>query len=226
MKKIILSFSLLLLAAAGFSQAKKTPVIAQNKVVKIDSLVSVTFPVVYQVKDTLTQKIYSANTSFGFETVIRTANDKNNTPLKQEKDLNKVLNDYIAKVQAQAPGSSAIRVRDTTIGSLKAKNFVLKMSDDADNVQDINFTLIYTQDAMYTFEYVYPEIRADLVKGEYTAFISSIKLSKELQRDDQYLYYSTGLTAVAKIAIFGGGALVLTLILILIVKRKRTLQLS
>ena len=226
MKKIILSFSLLLLAAAGFSQAKKTPVIAQNKVVKIDSLVSLTFPVVYQVKDTLTQKIYSANTSFGFETVIRTANDKNNTPLKQEKDLNKVLNDYIAKVQAQAPGSSAIRVRDTTIGSLKAKNFVLKMSDDADNVQDINFTLIYTQDAMYTFEYVYPEIRADLVKGEYTAFISSIKLSKELQRDDQYLYYSTGLTAVAKIAIFGGGALVLTLILILIVKRKRTLQLS
>jgi hypothetical protein len=228
MKKIILGFSLLVLATAGFSQQNKKQVVEQNtKAVKIDSVVTVTLPVTYQEKDTLTQKIYSANTSFGFETVIRTANDKNNTPLKQEKDLNKVLNDYIAKIVAQGTGtSSALRVRDTTIGALKAKNFVLKTSDDADNIQDINFTLIYTQDATYTFEYVFPEIRADLVKGEYTAFISSIKLSKELQRNDQYLYYSTGLSAIGKIAIIGGGALVLAFIIILIVRRKRTLQIS
>ena len=228
MKKIILGFSLLVLATAGFSQQNKKQVVEQNtKSVKIDSVVTVTLPVTFQEKDTLTQKIYSANTSFGFETVIRTANDKNNTPLKQEKDLNKVLNDYIAKIVAQGSGtSSALRVRDTTIGALKAKNFVLKTSDDADNIQDINFTLIYTQDATYTFEYVFPEIRADLVKGEYTAFISSIKLSKELQRNDQYLFYSTGLSSVGKIAIIGGGALILALIIILIVRRKRTLQIS
>jgi hypothetical protein len=226
MKKIILSVSLLLFAAAGFSQANKKQVIEQSKAVKIDSVVTVTVPAAYQEKDTLTQKIYSANTSYGFETVIRTANEKNNTPLKQENDLNKVLNDYIAKIQDQAPGSSAVRVRDTTVGTLQAKNFVLKTGDDADNVQNINFTLIYTQDAMYTFEYVYPEIRGDLVKGEYTAFISSIKLSKQLQRDDQYLFYSTGLSVIGKVAIIGGSAAILAFIIMLVVRRKRTLQIS
>src|ERR1700761_8409464 len=179
MKKIFLSLILLSITVAGFSQQAKKPAAAvqQTVPVKIDSLVTVSLPTTYQTKDTLTQRIYSANRMYGFMTVIRTANEKNNTPLKKEKDLKKVFSDYIAKIQPQSASGRAIRVRDTTVGTLEAKNFTLKSNDGADNVQVINFTLIYTQDATYTLEYVYPEIRTDLVKDEYKAFISSIRLS-------------------------------------------------
>jgi hypothetical protein len=217
MKRIFLSFSLLFFVIAGYSQALVP--------VKIDSLVTVSLPQVHQEKDTLTQKIYSGNSLYGFMTVIRTANDNNNTPLKKETDLKKVLKDYITKIQAQAPGSEAIRLRDTTVGTLEARNFSLKNDDGAGNIQIINFTLIYTKDAVYTLEYVYPEIRADLVKGEYKAFISSIRLSRELQRDDQYLLKTTGMSLTTKIEI-GAGALVIILIAFFIIRRKKKLAIS
>jgi hypothetical protein len=226
MKKIFLSFTLLLFTIAGFSQQKQKAVVEQTKPVQIDSLVTVSLPSAFQKKDTLTQQIYSANSLYGFITVIRTANEKNNTPLKKENDLNKVLNDYIKKIQSQATDGRALRVRDTTIGTLKAKNFTLKSDDGAGNMQIINFTLIYTRDATYTLEYVYPEIRSDLVKGEYKAFISSIKLSHELQRDDQYLLKDNGMSSTTKIGIFGGGALVVILIIVLIVRRRKKLAVS
>jgi hypothetical protein len=218
MKKILTGCFLLFIAVAGHSQALKP--------VKIDNLVTVSMPAINQEKDTLGQKIYSANTAYGFVTVILAPNEKNNAPLKKEKDLNKALKDYITKIQAQAGGGSALHVRDTTIGALKAKVFTLKSADNADNVQYINFTLIYTQEATYTFEYVYPEIRKDLVAGEYKAFISSIKLSPELQRNDQYLNGDTGMAPVVKIAIFGGGTLIVILIIVLVMKRKKNLAVS
>ena len=225
MKKIFLSLILLSITVAGFSQQAKKPAAAvqQTVPVKIDSLVTVSLPTTYQTKDTLTQRIYSANRMYGFMTVIRTANEKNNTPLKKEKDLKKVFSDYIAKIQTQSASGRAIRVRDTTVGTLEAKNFTLKSNDGADNVQVINFTLIYTQDATYTLEYVYPEIRTDLVKDEYKAFISSIRLSPELQRNDQYLSKDNGLSQVAKIGIYAGGAIVLVLLIVLIAKRRKNL---
>ena len=197
MKKIILSLILLSVAAAGFGQALKP--------VKIDSLVTVSMPAFYQQKDTLGQQIFTGNGLYGSTIVIRAANDKNNTPLKKEGDLNNVLKKYIQSIQGQSHGGSALHVRDTTIGTLKAKTFTLKNSDDAENVQYINFTLIYTQDATYTFEYVYPETRQDLVKDEYKSFITSIRLSKDLQRNDQYLYKSTGMSQITRIVIYGGG---------------------
>jgi len=215
-----------LTATAGFSQTKKPVVIQQNKLVKIDSLISVVLPSIYQKRDTLTQQIYEANTSFGFVTVIRTANDKNNAPLKKERDLNNALNDYISKIQAQATDGRAIRIRDTTIGTLKAKNFTLKSDDGAGNVQLVDFTLIYTQEATYTFEYVYPEMRADLVKDEYRGFISSIRLSPELQRNDQYLSNAKGLSPVLKIAIYAGGGLALILIIIFVVRRRNRVEMN
>ena len=215
MKKIILTLTVLLCTIAGFSQVIKP--------VKVDSLLTVSMPANYQQKDTLTQHIYSANSMFGFMTVIRTANEKNNTPLKKENDLNRVFNDYIGKIKSQSPESIALNIRDTTVGTLKAKNFTLKSQDASENVQLINFTLIYTQDATYTFEYVYPEMRNELVKEEYKAFISSIRLSPELQRNDQYLYSSTGMSPVVKIGIIGGGALVIVLMIVLVIKRRNKL---
>ena len=220
MKKILLSFALILYVMSAFSQTALKPV-------KIDSLVTVSLPVGFQKKDTLGQRIYSANSLYGFVTVIDAPNEKNNTPLKKEKDLNDVLKKYISSIQAQSGTSaSAQHVRDTTIGTLKAKVFTLKNDDGNGSVQLINFTLLYTQDATYTFEYVYPEERKDIVKDEYKAFASSIRLSPQLQRNDQYISNAKGLSSVAKIGIFGGGALIVILIIVTVVRRKRKLSLS
>jgi hypothetical protein len=219
MKKTILSFILLLLAISGYTQTLKP--------VKLDSLVTVSLPDGYQKKDTLNEHIFTANGVYGYVIAIREANAKNNTALKKEKDLNKVLKDYIKGIKAQSPGSAALNVRDTTIGTLKAKTFTLEIDNGgAGSITYRNFVLLYTQDATYTFEYVYPDNRADLVKDDYRAFISSIRLSPELQRNDQYLSNEKGMSSINKVEVFGGAGLMLILIIVLIIKRKRRLAIG
>jgi hypothetical protein len=214
MRKIILAVILVsLLIIPGYTQLIKP--------VKIDSLITVSLPLAYQEKDTLGQQRFTGNASYGYMIVIRSANDKNNAPLKKERDLNKVLNNYIANIKAQSPGSSIIHLRDTIASTLKAKTFTLKNDDGSGNVQLIDFTLIYTQDATYTFEYEYPGMRSELIKDEYKSFISSIRMSPQLQRNDQYLSNNNGLSPGAKIGIFGGGALLAGLAIVLILRRKK-----
>jgi hypothetical protein len=186
MKKILISFSLLLLSVAGFAQ---TPL----KSVKIDSLIAVSLPETFTKKDTLGQQIYSGNTNLGYMVVIRQPNAANNTPLKKERDLNKVLKDYIKGIKGQAEGSDALNVRDTTMGHLKAKTFTLS-TDQGAGVQLRNFIVIYTQDVTYTFEYYYQQNRAELVKDEYKKFSGSIVVSPELKRTDQYLSNAKGIS--------------------------------
>jgi len=221
MKKILLSFALILgVIISAHSQTALKPV-------KIDSLVTVSLPDGYQKKDTLGQHIYSANALYGFMTVIVAPNEKNNTPLKKENDLDKVLKKYITSIEGQSgAGTSAQHVRDTTIGSLKAKVFTLKKDDGSGSVQLINFTLLYTQETTYTLEYVYGEERKDVVKDEYKSFASSIRISPELQRNDQYLSNAKGLSPALKVAIYGGGALIIIFIIVTVVRRKRRLTLS
>ncbi|MCR8558274.1 hypothetical protein KXD93_11495 [Mucilaginibacter sp. BJC16-A38] len=220
MKKILLSFALISFAISAFSQTALKPV-------KVDSLVTVSLPAGFQKKDTLGQHIYSANGLYGFMTVINAPNEKNNTPLKKENDLNNVLKKYIGSIQAQSGNNaSAQHVRDTTIGTLEAKVFTLKNDDGNGTVQLVNFTLLYTQDATYTFEYVYPEERKDVVKDEYKAFSSSIKLSPQLQRNDQYISNAKGMSPIVQIGVYGGGAVVLLLIIITVVRRRKKLAIS
>ncbi len=214
MKKIFFSLTLLVAAISGFCQSKSVPV-------KIDSLVTVSLPPGYQKKDTVNEQIFTANSMYGYMVVIREPNAKNNTPLKKEKDLNKVLKTYIKGIQGESAGSSAQNIRDTTIGALKAKVFTLKSDDGSGDVQYRSFILLYTQDATYTFEYVYPENRLDLIKDELKAFSASIKLSPELNRKDQYLSNAKGMSSTVKIAIGGGAAVVIILVIVLIVRRKR-----
>jgi hypothetical protein len=218
MKKIIFSFTLLLFAVPGFSQLIKP--------VKIDSLVSISLPSGYQKKDTTDRAIFSANALYGFMVVLREPNAKNNTPLQKEKDLNKVLKTYIKGIQGESAGSSAENIRDTIVGALKAKTFTLKSDDGSGDIQYRNFVLLYTQDATYTFEYVYPENRKDLVKDEYRSFISSIRLSPELKRNDQYLSNAKGMATITKIEIFGGGVLLAVFIIVIITRRRRRLALG
>jgi len=81
--------------------------------------------------------------------------------------------------------------------------------------------LLYTTDVTYTFQYVFPNNRVDVVKDENKAFISSIKISPDLQPDDQFLSNATGLSPVNKIEIFGGAGLVLLVILVLVLRKKK-----
>jgi hypothetical protein len=212
MKKILILFSLVLLASTGFAQIPLKPV-------KIDSLVTISLPEEFTKKDTLGQSIYSGNGAYGYMVVIRAPNADNNTPLKKERDLNKVLKDYIKGIKGQSAGSTQ-NVRDTTIGHLKAKTFTLE-TDQGSGIQLRNFIIIYTQDITYTFEYYYEELRKDLAKDEYKTFSSSIVLSQELKRTDQYLSNAKGLSPTVKIAIYGGGALLVILIIVLLVRKKK-----
>ncbi|MCD8741699.1 hypothetical protein LT679_13880 [Mucilaginibacter roseus] len=194
------------------------------KPVKIDSVISVNLPVEHEVKDTLGQKIYSGSGSLGYIVVIRSANG-NAKPLKKEKDLNNVFKEYITKVQGQSSGS-VLNARDTTIGNLKAKVFGLE-ADNGNGVEIRDFAVIYTKDATYTFEYMYPESRKGLVKAENKTFFSSIKASNELQRTDQYVNTEpSGVSQTGKIALYGGGALALGLIAFFLFRKREETALS
>ncbi|MBE9585218.1 hypothetical protein IM792_12225 [Mucilaginibacter sp. JRF] len=217
MKKI----ALFILGIMAFSFAASAQ---ELKPVKIDSVVSVNLPVEHEVKDTLGQKIYSGSGSLGYMVVIRASN-ASNKPLEKEKDLNNVFKEYIKKVQGQSSGS-VLNARDTTIGNLKAKVFALE-ADNGSGVELRDFAVIYTKDATYTFEYMYPESRKALVKAENGAFFSSIKASQELQRTDQYVNTEpSGVSQTGKIAIYGGGALLLGLIAFFVFRKREQTALS
>jgi hypothetical protein len=213
MKKLIIIFAILFSVNAVFGQSLKS--------VKVDSLVSVSLPSSYTKKDTLGQQIYTANSDLGYMIAIRQANAKDNQPLQKENDLNAVLKKYIQGIQTQSGNGSAQFIRDTTIGTLKAKAFTLFQSDPNGESQFRNFVLLYTKDVTYTFEYGYGESRKDLVKSESKAYFGSIKLSPELQRNDQYVdtrpQTSNSTITVVEIA---GGALIVGLIAWLVFRKR------
>lgn len=213
MKKALISFLLLLYIAPAFSQL--------GKPVTIDSLVTITMPPGFQKKDTLGQQVYSANGLYGYMEVIKALNPKNTRVLKRESDLNRVLKDYVKGIQGQSGNGSAQNVRDTTMGTLDAKVFTLRTDDGNGNILYRNFVLLYTTEATYTFEYGYPEDRKDVVKGEYTSFVKSIKISPDLNSRDQYISKSKGLPKNMIIGIGAGAVLVIVIIILLLVRRKK-----
>lgn len=216
MKKLLIFFGILFLVDAVYGQSALKPV-------KLDNLVTVSLPANNSKKDTLGQQIYTANTDFGYIMAIREPNAKGNQPLKKEKDLNSVLKNYIKGIESQSQGSAQF-VSDTTVGTLKAKSFILVTKDATGDNQYRKFVLLYTQDATYTFEYGYPEVRKDMVKDEAKAFFGSIRLSPELQRNDQYLDTSSSASGVGTNVIIeiAGGIIIISLVLWLIFRKKNT----
>ena len=215
MKKLIIFSAVLLFVNTVFGQSIKP--------VKLDSLVTVSLPVAYSTKDTLGQRVISANSQFGYMVAIREPNAKGNQALKKEKDLNAVLKNYIKGIQSQTGNGSTQNVRDTTVGALKAKAFTLRTDDGNGTIQLRNFVLLYTQEATYTFEYVYSDARQDVVKDEAKAFFSSVKLSPQLQRNDQYTDTTSSANGISTNLIIeiAGGILLIFAIIWLIVKRQK-----
>jgi len=216
MKKLIIFFGVLFLVDAVYGQSALKPV-------KIDSLVTISLPAAFTKKDTLGQHIFSATTDFAYMIAIDEPNAKGNQPLKKEKDLNSVLKKYVSGIQSQSQGSAQF-VRDTTIGTLKAKAFTLLTKDANGDDLYRKFILLYTKDATYTFEYGYPGARKDMIKDEAKAFFSSIRLSPELQRNDQYTdtSKSTGLSTNMILIIIAGGVVIVFGGAWLIFRKKKT----
>jgi len=212
MKRIFLIIIPVLFAITGFCQDLKP--------VKLDSDVTVSLFPGYQKKDTTKESIYSVNGLYGFMVVIRELNAKDNAQLKKASDLNKTLKTYIKGIQAQEENSAAENVRDTTISTLKAKVFTLASNDGQSEVTYRNFLILYTRYVTYTFEYVYPQSRADIVKAEYKAFISSIRISPGLTWNEQYLTKATGMSSITKIELFGGIGVALILVIVLVVRKR------
>jgi hypothetical protein len=100
--------------------------------------------------------------------------------------------------------------------------FTLK-TDNGGDITLRDFLLLYTQDVTYTFEYVYSNNTIDFSKKEGKAFFSSIRLGPDMTWTDQYQSRATGLSSINKIEIFGGGALVLVLIIVLVARKKPAL---
>jgi hypothetical protein len=214
MKKIFLILSLILFTTFSYSQTFRQ--------VKIDSLVSVALPTIYVTKDTLNQRIFSANASFGYIVVIREPNSTTNAPLKKEKDLNKVFKNYANDIMKLSGGTIQDK-RDTTVGSLKGLVFSLKTDNGDGKVQHRRFLLLYTQEVTYTFEYFYDDLRAGLIKDEVKTYFSSIKLSPQLQRNDQYLSSggSGGWFSTSKILMYVGAIIIIVVTTIMALRRKK-----
>ena len=214
MKKVFLSIIPVFFVLSGFCQGLQP--------VKLDSDVTVSLFPDYQKKDTLNQSTWSANALNGYMIVIRQANAKDNTPLKKAGDLSKVLKTYVNGIQAESENSVAEDVRDTTVGPLKAKVFTLK-TDNGGDITLRDFLLLYTQDVTYTFEYVYSNNTVDFSKKEDKAFFSSVRVGPDMTWTDQYQSRATGLSSINKIEIFGGGALVFILVIVLVTRKKPAL---
>jgi hypothetical protein len=218
MKKIFFISATFILSAFTAISQELTPV-------KIDSLVTVSLPPEYQKTDTLGQQVFSSNSSLGYVVVLRTPNAKNTEPLEKERDLDRVLKQNVKNIQAESSNASAQFVRDTTIGKLKAKTFTLQTDNGQGDIQFRNIVLLYTNAANYIFEYVYPNNRKEMVAAEYKTFVNSIKLSPELQRNDQYLSNAKGMSPTLLIILIGG-ALVIAVVVIVYVKRRNAMELE
>lgn len=213
MKKLILIFSLVLFTTFSYSQLYKT--------VKIDTLISVSLPSVYNKKDSLGHETFSARANYGFIVITRTPNGANNTPLKKENDLNKVFKNYVKDVM-QVGNGTIQNERDTLIGTVKGHLFTLKTEDDNGDIHYRIFLFIYSRDASYTFQYFYNDAQSELIGDEVKAFYSSIKLQPELQRNDQYLIPSKpGMPGGLKALLYGGGGLVVVLIIVFTTIRRK-----
>jgi len=204
----------MLISLAGFSQVLKP--------VKIDSLVTVSLPEGFTKKDTLGQQIYQGSASLGNILVLRVPN-ADTKPLNKEKDLKDVFKTYINGIQKQSVNGSVMYPRDTTIGKLEGKVFTLRIDNSGSTGESPelrNFILLYTQDVTYTFEYNYPEQRVDLAKAELKQFSGSIRIAPTLDRRDQYLSDAKGMSAPAKIGIYGGAAVIVLIVVLTVIKRK------
>src|ERR1700748_1040454 len=157
MKKLMIYIGVVLFAMQAHAQYYLSPV-------KIDSLVTVSMPKEFTRSNTAGQQIISANGQFGSMLVIRSLNPVAAKTVKNEKGLDNVFKEYVKKVQASLTAGNIKNDHDTTIGKLTARDFILQV-DTGSGPQSRHFTLVYTKNVSYTFEYLYDDFRKDVAGG-------------------------------------------------------------
>lgn len=195
------------------------------KPVKVDNLITVSLPADYSKRDTLGQTILSGTASLGYIVVIKAPNPAGQ-PLKKEKDLKKVLKEYTTKVQQSSGNGEIWNLKDTIVNNVEVRNFTLATEGDQGN-QLRTFRVLYTKPATYTFQYTYPEERADLAKKEMAQFFASIKTAPSFDGTDQYATFGqfTGMHKGLKFALIGGGVIILIIVIMIIVRNRRKQEL-
>ena len=212
MKKLILYFSIILLAAQA--NAQKNYYLSP---VKVDNLVSVSLPKEFSRSKAGGQDIYSANASYGSMLVIRTVNPPSQQSIKNPKGLDNVFKEYVKNVQQSLSQGSITHDHDTTVGKLTARDFILQV-DTGGGLEMRHFILVYTKNVSYTFEYLYSDFRKDLAVGEMNAFFNSIKVSPELTTADQYITVPTRFPVVTIVVI---GVVLFVIICAIVFMRRR-----
>ncbi|MXV52583.1 hypothetical protein GS399_16540 [Pedobacter sp. HMF7647] len=217
MKKLIFTVCAFVAAHTAFAQKWEE--------VKLDSVMSVSLPVVRSKKDTLGQEIYTAVTTYGNIMVIKVPDNPTKTPdIEKERHLKKYYDNYLKRVSGSAPGAVIRDEKDSMIGNLKVKDFTMEV-DSGSGKQLRDFRIIHENCATYTFEYLYEDIHKDLAVAEQADFFKSIKASSNPTVQSQF----TTEKATAKdtkpktIYIVIGAVVVIILIIvsILISRRKK-----
>lgn len=219
MKKLII----LLLLSAGIIPAFSQ----QWKKVDIDTLVSVLLPDKFLKKDTLHQQLFSTTGSYGSMIVIRSANSQDEkADVKRLKDLNKLYDNYIKKVQGSAQANIESQ-KDILIEGLNAKDFVIKTVTGS-AVELRYFRVLFTQDATYTFEYLAKEIQKEFAQPEYEKFFNSIKIDPQVTVEADQLAEKSAASLLSErknslnTLIYGGvGFIVVIIILVVLIRRKK-----
>lgn len=212
MKKILVSFALILGTLTGFGQRLKT--------VKLDSVVSVSLPPDFHQTDTLGQQSYTAEARYGYIMISRSPNPPGNKTLKKEKELNNVFTEYIRKVQSSLTDGRIVHDHDTIINNLEVREFTLR-TDTGSGVQLRKFRILYTKPVTYTFQYLYDELHKDIAAGEIRSFFESIKIAPALSGKDQFMFYGKpGHVNILAVIVIAVGVIIVVLA-ILLVRRKR-----
>jgi hypothetical protein len=215
MKKILIGFYITIFAIATAHAQVLKPV-------KVDSLVTVSLPAEFQKRDTLGETVLSGTGTLGYMVVIKAPNPTDK-PLKKEKDLNKVFKEYITKLQKSSGNGTILNSHDTIVNNVEVRDFALSTSDDTQGEQIRKFRILYTKNATYTFQFMYPQQREDIAKKEADQFFASIKTAPGFDGTDQYSTYGrfTGMHKALKIALIAGGVLLIIIIVLLVRSRKR-----
>jgi hypothetical protein len=178
MKKLLIFFGLFL--AAHVTLAQKWPT------VRIDSAVSVQLPKGYEKKDTTGEFNLVARSSFGTILIFKTPDNPRVIPdIERDRHLEQYYDEYVQKVGSSVAEGRVIDERDTLLGDLKVKDFTLVV-DSGTGKQYRNFRIMHVSGASYTFEFLYEDIHEEYSRPERDKFFSSILISDELNRQDQY----------------------------------------
>jgi len=189
--------------------------------VKIDSAVSVQLPAGFAKTDTANQVQVLASSDYGTIMVFKSDDNPEIMEIEKDSHLEKYYKNYVNTVGSSAAGGNIINEKSTRLGDLKVKDFTLQV-DSGGGKQYRDFKILHANGATYTFEFLYGYLHKNLVKPEKDRFFKSISVTEALDRQDQYT--SPGIVQQNQISplwIVAGGAVIVTLIVFFIVRRKR-----